>query len=65
MLARIYPLIEKDMYYMDPNNTGTGKGPLGYKGTAAKRRGDKFRLTRLNERLRFLKYHPSDFFRSK
>ncbi|KAF3183911.1 hypothetical protein TWF788_005384 [Orbilia oligospora] len=52
LLKRIEPLIAKDIAYIDPLDAGTGKGPLGWKGSAAKRRADKFRMTRLNERLR-------------
>ncbi|EWC48786.1 hypothetical protein DRE_00091 [Drechslerella stenobrocha 248] len=63
MLARIAPLIEKDIAYLDPEDAGAGKGPLGWKGTAAKRDGHKFRMTRLNERLRYLRYPVSGFFR--
>ncbi|KAK6530819.1 hypothetical protein TWF281_007656 [Arthrobotrys megalospora] len=63
LLKRIEPLIAKDMAYIDPLDAGTGKGPLGWKGTAAKRRADKFRMTRLNERLRYLRYPVSGFFK--
>ncbi|KAK6530248.1 hypothetical protein TWF694_003612 [Orbilia ellipsospora] len=62
LLTRIRPLLQ-DMELIDPVDAGKGKGPLGWKGTAAQRRGDKFRLTRLNERLRYLRYPVSGFFR--
>ncbi|KAJ6257287.1 hypothetical protein Dda_8176 [Drechslerella dactyloides] len=64
LLARIMPLVAKDIAYIDPADAPTGKGPLGWKSTAAKRRADKFRLTRLNERLRFLRYPVSGFFKN-
>ncbi|KAF3922423.1 hypothetical protein AA313_de0205168 [Arthrobotrys entomopaga] len=62
LLARIRPLLQ-DIELIDPAVAGKGKGPLGWKGSAAKRRGDKFRLTRLNERLRYLRYPVSGFFK--
>ncbi|KAK6358984.1 hypothetical protein TWF696_000156 [Orbilia brochopaga] len=63
LLARIMPLLGKDIAYIDPADSSSGKGPLAWKGSAAKRRSDKFRMTRLNERLRYLRYPVSGFFK--
>ncbi|KAF3931954.1 hypothetical protein ABW20_dc0101731 [Dactylellina cionopaga] len=63
LLTRIKPLLAKDIEYLDPTEYGPGKGPLGWKGTASKRKAEKFRMTRLNERLRYLRYPVSGFFK--
>ncbi|KAF3927319.1 hypothetical protein ABW21_db0202065 [Orbilia brochopaga] len=63
LLARILPLLAKDIAYIDPSEYGSGKGPLAWKGSASKRRADKYRMTRLNERLRYLRYPVSGFFK--
>ncbi|KAF3940470.1 hypothetical protein ABW19_dt0205556 [Dactylella cylindrospora] len=63
LLDRIGPLIKRDIAYLDADDAITGTGPLAKKGTAAKRRRDKFRMTRLNERLRYLRYPATGFFK--